>query len=369
MNAFIKGGCEAHCPGCAHRLLSKEESLQQKTNWLQSKLSVWQDVLGDVISVKDAKRWNYRDKVCLSVQWQKHAWQFGLIHRDTLVPIPNCPVHSPRVRAVIKVLSRSLPPAEKFPLKYYVQSGAQTTLVLKTSSEPNLDWLRDTIVEDLMAAGVEGLWLHLYPAVGRRIFHKNRWILLWGQEQSYDGFGLVHGPTAFQQLIPDLYHQALDTATAALNPTRGDYVLDLYCGIGHSLRRWYANNANAIGVEISGEAVACARDNVPLVETLRGKCEHRIPQIRGWLGDSQRGRRLLYANPPRTGIEPKVLSWVSEDCQPERIVYLSCSAGTLQRDLLCFTNSGYALIRLQPYDFFPQTQHVETLAFLQRNKH
>jgi len=45
--------------------------------------------------------------------------------------------------------------------------------------------------------------------------------------------------------------------------------------------------------------------------------------------------------------------------------YELCSAGTLRRDLDALTRSDYWIKRLTPYDFFPQTYHVETLVLLQ----
>ena len=61
-----------------------------------------------------------------------------------------------------------------------------------------------------------------------------------------------------------------------------------------------------IGVELSGEAVECARLNAPDAVILRGKCAERIPQLRDWTPAT--GTRLLYVNPPRTGLEPAVLA-------------------------------------------------------------
>ena len=52
--------------------------------------------------------------------------------------------------------------------------------------------------------------------------------------------------------------------------------------------------------------------------------------------------------------------------RPERIAYLSCSAGTLSRNLAVLTESGYGVERITPYDFFPGTRHVETLVSLRR---
>jgi 23S rRNA (uracil1939-C5)-methyltransferase len=50
--------------------------------------------------------------------------------------------------------------------------------------------------------------------------------------------------------------------------------------------------------------------------------------------------------------------------KPPHIVYMSCNPATLARDLKQLCAGGYRLERLQPADFFPQTSHVECVAFL-----
>lgn len=358
-------GCEARCPGCSHRLLSATASEMQKMDWLRRQLAPWAERLQPLQTVAETARWGYRRKVCLSAVWSAAAgWQFGLWRRDELIPIPDCPVHAGLVRTLVRWLMRVLPPYPLFPLAFLVQSGAQATLIVKAHQSAALDGLADRDGEELATSGLDGLWLHRHPAAGRRLFARNGWQLLWGQPRSRDGFGLLYGPTAFQQLLPALYRRALDTAESFLAPQAGDSLIDLYCGIGASLRRWSVRGARAIGVELSGEAVECARLNAPKVEVLRGKCAERIPQLRGWA--QLTGSRLLYVNPPRPGLEPEVLAWASEEFRPARLAYLSCSAGTLSRDLRALAAAGYAVDALYPYDFFPQTQHVETLALLRR---
>ena len=59
---------------------------------------------------------------------------------------------------------------------------------------------------------------------------------------------------------------------------------------------------------------------------------------------------------------------LAEELRPARIAYLSCSAGTLARDLESFEAAGYSLARILPYDFFPLTHHVEALALLERRR-
>lgn len=331
-------------------------------DWLRQMLATWADRLQPMHAVAGAARWNYRRKVCLSAVWDAAVgWNFGLWRRDELIPIPDCPVHAESVRAMIRWLRRTPPPAD-FPLAFFVQSGAQATLILKTRRIPIVAWLDEARWRELAAIGLKGLWLHLHPAAGRRLFARNSWTLLWGQPRSQDGFGLIYGPTAFQQQIPELYQQALDAAEAFLAPEPGDFLADLYCGVGASLMRWTRRGARTLGVELGGEAVECAGLNAPNATVLRGKCVDRLPQLRAWTPAT--GTRLLYVNPPRTGLEPAVRDWAAAEFRPHRLAYLSCSAGTLNRDLTALTAAGYVVAALIPYDFFPQTHHVETLALL-----
>ena len=53
----------------------------------------------------------------------------------------------------------------------------------------------DAVTDGLEATGIEGLWLHLHPSAGRRLFARSGWRLAWGRGESRDELGLVHGPT------------------------------------------------------------------------------------------------------------------------------------------------------------------------------
>ncbi|MDA2915218.1 RNA methyltransferase, partial [Acidobacteriia bacterium AH_259_A11_L15] len=45
---------------------------------------------------------------------------------------------------------------------------------------------------------------------------------------------------------------------------------------------------------------------------------------------------------------------------PARLLYLSCDAATLARDMAQLCKGGYGISRIQPFDMFPQTAHLET---------
>jgi tRNA/tmRNA/rRNA uracil-C5-methylase (TrmA/RlmC/RlmD family) len=370
--AALPAGCEPACHACPHRTLAAASSVAQKRSYLARALAPWAQLLEPV--AQPAARWGYRRKVSLNARWDEaHGWRFGLVRRvareELFIPIPRCPVQAPEVNALLALLATALPPAPAFPLAFVVVSGAQATLIVKAHAV-DTGWLPAlaTRLARGDAPGTEGLWLHRHPSAGRRLFARSGWTLLWGEPRSRDARGLAHGPTAFAQAIPELHARALDRAQAFLAPGPADAVVDLCSGVGSTLQRWRAAGAAALGVELSGEAVECAERNAPGARLLRGTTAQRLPQLVAF----QRERRatggaapLVYANPPRSGLEPEVLGWLAE-LAPPRLAYLSCSAGTLARDLAALEAAGQRVVALAPFDFFPQTQHVEVLALLER---
>lgn len=255
-------------------------------------------------------------------------------------------------------------------MAYYYHSMGQLTLILKTKQFPDISWLTDDCTRRFREAGIEGLSLHLNPSAGRRLFEKFGWHQLFGEPFSYDAYGMKYGRTSFHQLIPELYHQSLDEAEHFLNPAEATPVVDLYCGMGNSLYRWIKRKADTIGIESGGEAVTCAKINAPPATVLQGTCERRIPQLELWrqnhLLNQPQSTFVVYTNPPRTGMEPLVSSWIADNLKPQRIAYLSCSAGTLKRDLDKLTTNGYQVHSIIPFDFFPQTYHVECLVLIEK---
>lgn len=363
----LHSGCNPACPACRHRTWPLSDSLAQKQVFLNRMLEPWAERLAPVASVDEGSRWGYRRRCTLHLRWEQ-GWQAGLLHRDDFIPIPDCPVQDPEVNATAKTLLQLLPSPSIVQAAFYVQSGRQVVLVLKQKAlDPDA---RQSLLTAVQAAWlgleIDGLWLHYFPSAGRRVLADSGWDLLFGSPQSRDEEGLLYGPAAFAQLLPGLHAQALDQMLAFLAPRPGYAVLDLYCGAGRSLQRFTHAGARALGIELGGDAIACARLNAPEAEVLRGTCAQRLPQIRTWWDALDSDARLAYANPPRTGLEPELLQYLAEEARPVRLAYLSCSAGTLRRDLAELTDKGYAVKALLPFDFFPQTHHVETLALLRR---
>ena len=71
-------------------------------------------------------------------------------------------------------------------------------------------------------------------------------------------------------------------------------------------------------------------------------------------------------DPPRAGCDAHFIEQLIR-FGPSSIVYVSCGPDTQARDLRLLLDAGYELHKLQPFDLFPQTRHIETVATLRRS--
>lgn len=142
--------------------------------------------------------------------------------------------------------------------------------------------------------------------------------------------------------------------------------MDACCGVGLFSIALAPACRKMIGVEINKNSVAHARKNA---------LRHNIANADFICADLQDVLKshhqckepldLAILNPPRTGLSSEALGMLGKMGIPD-IIYISCDPATQARDVRFLMEKGYSLVFLQPLDMFPQTQHVEVIAFLQK---
>jgi tRNA/tmRNA/rRNA uracil-C5-methylase (TrmA/RlmC/RlmD family) len=80
--------------------------------------------------------------------------------------------------------------------------------------------------------------------------------------------------------------------------------------------------------------------------------------------ESARRFDLVLLDPPRTGAREALAGVV--ELAPRSIAICSCDPVTLARDLRELTARGYVLETVRGFDLFPQTHHVEAVAWMHR---
>jgi 23S rRNA (uracil1939-C5)-methyltransferase len=143
----------------------------------------------------------------------------------------------------------------------------------------------------------------------------------------------------------------------------GASVIDLYAGAGlFSVSSSAARSARVTAVEGDRFAAADLKANVLAaggsVDVVHAPVETFVARARG-------ARATMIVDPPRTGMSREAVEGVIA-LDPSRVVYVSCDVATLARDARRFVDAGYRIGRIDAFDMFPNTPHVETVIVMDR---
>lgn len=175
------------------------------------------------------------------------------------------------------------------------------------------------------------------------------------------------GPSDFFQPNPAQTEFFYSHAFKMANISKNSVVYDLYCGtgpLGISASKYVKQ---VIGIEVSPESAANARNNAKRnncnnVTILSGAVRHTLQQI-----PEQKipPPDLLIINPPRVGIDAEVIQNIFE-LSPHKILYISCNPASQVNDVASLERNGFRLITVQPVDQFPYTNQIENICILTR---
>jgi len=182
---------------------------------------------------------------------------------------------------------------------------------------------------------------------------------LW---EDYGGLRLKLGFRSFMQANWDVFQLLGKTVVEWLGKLKGQRILELYAGTGPLGLSLASQGAQVTCVEGNPFAIHDARESIR-VNKIHG-CRVRISSVETYLLTVQFGAYdVILLDPPRTGLNQKILERLGA-LQVPKLLYLSCDARSLARDIKSLCEKGYEIRRLQPFDMFPQTAHLETLVEL-----
>jgi len=146
------------------------------------------------------------------------------------------------------------------------------------------------------------------------------------------------------------------------------FLVDAYCGSGLLTLAAAPGFERAVGVEVSPSSVRWARENA--ARNGRANCTFVSADASAIFaglpaaGLPAVGREVaVIIDPPRKGCSPAFLAQLVA-FSPRTVVYVSCNPETQVRDLVPLCAEGYRVTRVQPFDMFPQTRHLECVATL-----
>ncbi|MDG6774707.1 23S rRNA (uracil(1939)-C(5))-methyltransferase RlmD [Thiomicrorhabdus sp. ZW0627] len=172
----------------------------------------------------------------------------------------------------------------------------------------------------------------------------------------------------FIQVNAELNREMVNQAIEWLELESDHKVLDLFCGVGNFTLPIAQKAKQVVGIEGLAELVETAANNAAQND-LENATFHKANLFEdctqsAWFKKQKYHRLLL--DPGRQGAFE--ISKVLHELKAEVIVYVSCNAATLIRDVKELEKQGYRLTKANLIDMFPHTTHTEVMVQLKKFK-
>ncbi len=191
--------------------------------------------------------------------------------------------------------------------------------------------------------------------------------LTWLREE-LAGFEYAVPVGSFWQINPPVASALLENVAQWVAELPLKSLIDAYAGVGTFSCAMKNPFVERLLIEYDKGATAAAQTNLQnrgyACQIIADATEKALPKN---LPKYQADSTLVILDPPRTGCQDVVLDSIIKN-RPAAVLYVSCNAATLARDLrkLCSNeNSPYQVTKLGIFDMFPRTAHFETAALLQ----
>ena len=370
------------CGGCQWQHISYEYQLEAKQNQVIQAL----ERIGGFISpsvepvLAAPSALGYRNKATYPLGISStNQVQAGYYQKAShqLINLNQCPVQDSRLNPLLAQVKQDIQARGWTIYDEKHHKGQVRHLALRIGRRTG-EMLLTLVVKDWDLPGIVDQaqkWLNSYPQLVGVSLNRNlaRTNAIFGSEttciagqpyllENFGGLEFQVRPDTFFQVYTETAEALLEMIMQYLNLQGDEVLVDAYCGIGTLTLPLAQRVRQAIGLEVQPEAVQQAqinadRNNITNVTFQAGAVEKLLPQL-GIAPD------IVLLDPPRKGCDRTVVESLLQS-SPRHIVYVSCKPATLARDLKLLCQTGkYHLTKVQPADFFPQTNHVECAAFL-----
>lgn len=354
------------CGGCQLQHLNEQAQLNYKVSAVSDALKRIGHLTPPSLHLSPPlSKWAYRRHITLHLRPKDNAFEAGYIAQDntSLVVVQTCPIFNELDHPILQQVQRLVHQLPN-PLQ---QNGRLT--ILKNHREQFILFFQ---FEQHFAIDLKILQTalqHSPDLAGILVSLAQEHICLGDPycEQKLEGLSFRFTPQAFIQNHPEqsaaIYRQICSLASRQSQR----HILDLYCGFGMTTLLLAQQGHPVTGMEYNPDAIKFAQTNsafnrLKQAHFIQGDVERLLPK---WLKTHQAS--LIVANPPRQGLTKGVTQTLLK-AQAHQLIYVSCMPATLARDLNLLCQQDYQLQECHVYDMFPQTAHVETLAYLKKKE-
>jgi tRNA/tmRNA/rRNA uracil-C5-methylase (TrmA/RlmC/RlmD family) len=324
----------------------------------------------------------FRCRARLAIRGRLGSPKLGLFELGShrVVHIPSCRVQHPLINRVAAVVRSALIDAQLTSysdkahlglaryLQVVVERSSQSAQVVmvgnSTSAEPFAACF--ALIRERLGSALHSLWFNSNCGRSNVILGPQfeNWCGPASVVERFGGAAVHYPPGAFGQNNLDLAQQIIAHVREQI--PQGARVVEFYAGVG------------ATGLSLLDRA-ADIQMNELNPHSLRGlelglaqlppADRARVGVLAGPAGAAclaADGAQVVIADPPRKGLDPALTEHLRRH-PPERLVYVSCGLDSFRDDVERLTAAGkLRLAALTAFNLLPFTEHVETVAVLER---
>jgi 23S rRNA (uracil1939-C5)-methyltransferase len=329
------------CGGCQLQFASYDKQVAMKTGVLMDCLNRIGKTDIELQPSLTGNDFKYRHRAQFKVSKEG---QIGFYREGTreVVPIKNCPLMVDQINEVLEKLQGTDLVGIK---EVHVTSGDCLVALLKGVEYD------DSLSERFIEMGFEGVAFDNGTYRGKG-------------HVSFDVMGLMYtvSPWSFFQSNWTLNAEVMKIIKESLDAVEKKRVLDLYAGAGNFSLPLAREGAEVIAIEENPHAIKDGQRNVSYNKVRKYKFVKGRAEGAKFKGEFD----IVLLDPPRPGLTKEAMKRVME-LAPERIAYVSCNPSTFARDLGKLSKL-YNIDSVRMIDLFPNTYHIESLAFLTKGE-
>lgn len=347
------------CGGCAFLNTTLDNENRIKESYLLSTFKKHGiDIEIEKIACPVAEK--YRNKVVLFVK----DGSYGYMQEGTnkIIPHTSCELNDPIFDKIAKLTVEELKGTSLRAIYIRKSSHKEPQIMVSLIFYKPIDITKYSIK---LISEFPNVQTVLYSVFSDRDFalEKVKFKTFYGSGYINDelcGLNFRISPSSFYQVNHKCAEQLYNKAKELIDLKTNEACADLFCGTG-TIGILCAKNTGATvyGVEIVESSIKDAKYNAKLNGVNNASFE---------ANDAKNFNKPVDAciiDPPRKGCSPFMLETLLR-LKPKKIVYVSCNADTLARDLKSLLGEYQITSPLYPFNMFPRTSHVESVVRLTR---
>ena len=329
----VTSPCEKflECTGCQFQHIDYSYQLVLKRQFIADELSKYSSLNKTFIdeTIPSPKKFNYRNHSRFTVRNKNSPGEVGYINSFTrkFIKIEECILMTNKINIILDEIQNRMENCSQVSIRSSVKTDSFLV-------QPNLcekDFSFDS---------------------GQKYYY----------EEVIDRKYRVASPSFFQVNILQL-ENIINFSREILKFDGQGTLVDAYSGVGIFASQFSKDVKKVISIEESASAVLDATissSDLQNIEYVQKKTEIALLEIKEVVD-------YLILDPPRIGCQMDVLESVIR-IKPKKILMISCDPESMMRDLdFLVSKELFKIQSIIPFDMFPQTRHIESVALIHLN--